>query len=82
MILERTACLEILYDDKETYYRISYNDQFSYVSWFRREYSVLYPVSTVLCAVLNEKYFEQYEPPVPDKPWWIKNLEKLKNLLG
>ena len=32
----------------------------------------------------NAKYFEQYEPPVPepDKPWWTKNLEKLKNLLG
>jgi hypothetical protein len=22
------------------------------------------------------------EPPVPDKPWWTQNLEKLKNLLG
>ena len=31
----------------------------------------------------DAKYFEQYEPPpVPDKPWWTKNLEKLKNLLG
>ncbi len=58
MILERTACLEILYDDKETYYRISYNDEFQYVSWFRREYGILYPVDTSVCAVLNEKYFE------------------------
>ncbi len=58
MILERTAYLEILKDDTETYYRISYNDEFQYVSWFRREYSVLYPVDTALCAVLNEKYFE------------------------
>ena len=31
----------------------------------------------------DAKYFEQYEPPpVPDKPWWTQNLEKLKNLLG
>lgn len=30
----------------------------------------------------DAKYFEQYEPPVYDKPWWTKNLEKLKNLLG
>ena len=28
------------------------------------------------------KYFEQYEPPVNDNPWWTQNLEKLKNLLG
>ncbi len=31
MIVERTADLQILYDDKETYYRISYNDEFQYV---------------------------------------------------
>ena len=30
----------------------------------------------------DAKYFEQYEPPVPEPPWWTKNLEKLKNLLG
>jgi hypothetical protein len=31
----------------------------------------------------DAKYFQQYEPPpVPDKPWWTQNLEKLKNLLG
>ncbi len=30
----------------------------------------------------DAKYFEQYEPPVSDKPWWTQNLEKLKNLLG
>ncbi len=30
----------------------------------------------------DAKYFEQYEPPVPDKPWWTQNLEKLRNLLG
>ncbi len=58
MILERTADLQILYDDKETYYRISYNDKFPYVSWFRREYSVLYPVDTALYDVLTKKYFE------------------------
>jgi hypothetical protein len=29
----------------------------------------------------DAKYFEKYEPPVSDKPWWTKNLEKLKNLL-
>ncbi len=58
MIVERTADLQILKDDTETYYRISYNDEFQYVSWFRREYSVLYPVDTSVCAVLNEKYFE------------------------
>ena len=58
MILERTADLQILTDDKETFYRISYNDEFQYVSWFRREYSILYPVDAALCAVLNEKYFE------------------------
>ena len=58
MILERTADLQILTDDKQTYYRISYNDEFQYVSWFRREYGILYPVDTSVCAVLNEKYFE------------------------
>ncbi len=58
MIVERTADLQILYDDKETYYRISYNDEFKYVSWFRREYGILYPVDTYVCAVLNEKHFE------------------------
>ena len=58
MILERTAYLEILKDDTETYYRISYNDEFQYVSWFRREYSVLYPVDTALYDVLTKKYFE------------------------
>ncbi len=58
MILERTADLQILYDDKETYYRISYNDKFPYVSWFRREYSILYPVDTALYDVLTKKYFE------------------------
>jgi len=58
MIVERTADLQILTDDKETYYRISYNDQFSYVSWFRREYSILYPVDTALYDVLTKKYFE------------------------
>ncbi len=58
MILERTADLQILYDDKETYYRISYNDEFKCVSWFRRENGILYPVDTSVCAVLNEKYFE------------------------
>ena len=58
MILERTADLQILTDDKETFYRISYNDEFPYVSWFRREYGILYPVDTSLCTVLNEKYFE------------------------
>jgi hypothetical protein len=56
MIVERTADLQILYDDKETYYRISYNDEFPYVSWFRREYGILYPVDAALCAVLNEKW--------------------------
>ena len=30
----------------------------------------------------DAKYFEQYEPPVPEPPWWTQNLEKLKNLLG
>ena len=30
----------------------------------------------------DAKYFEKYEPPVNDKPWWTQNLEKLKNLLG
>jgi len=58
MILERTADLQILKDDTETYYRISYNDEFQYVSWFRREYSVLYPVDTALYDVLTKKYFE------------------------
>ena len=58
MIAERTAYLEILYDDKETYYRISYNDEFQYVSWFRREYSILYPVDTELYDILTQKYFE------------------------
>ncbi len=58
MILERTADLQILKDDTETYYRISYNDEFPYVSWFRREYSILYPVDTALYDVLTKKYFE------------------------
>ena len=58
MITERTAYLEILKDDTETYYRISYNDEFQYVSWFRREYSVLYPVDTALYDILTQKYFE------------------------
>ncbi len=58
MILERTADLQILTDDTETYYRISYNDEFQYVSWFRREYSVLYPVDTALYDTLTQKYFE------------------------
>ena len=58
MILERTADLQILKDDTETYYRISYNDEFQYVSWFRREYSVLYPVDTQLYDTLTQKYFE------------------------
>ncbi len=58
MILERTADLQILTDDTETYYRISYNDDFQYVSWFRREYSVLYPVDTQLYDILTQKHFE------------------------
>jgi hypothetical protein len=58
MILERTADLQILKDDTETYYRISYNDDFQYVSWFRREYSVLYPVDTQLYDTLTQKHFE------------------------
>ena len=58
MILERTACLEILKDDTETYYRISYNDEFQYVSWFRREYGILYPVDTELYDILTQKHFE------------------------
>ncbi len=58
MITERTAYLEILKDDKQTYYRISYNDKFPYVSWFRREYSILYPVDTALYDTLTQKYFE------------------------
>ena len=58
MIAERTADLQILYDDKETYYSISYNDEFQYVSWFRREYSILYPVDTALYDILTQKYFE------------------------
>ncbi len=58
MILERTADLQILKDDTETYYRISYNDDFQYVSWFRREYSILYPVDTELYDILTQKYFE------------------------
>ncbi len=58
MILERTADLQILKDDTEIYYRISYNDEFQYVSWFRREYSVLYPVDTTLYDTLTQKYFE------------------------
>ncbi len=58
MILERTADLQILTDDKETYYRISYNDEFQYVSWFRREYSILYPVDTQLYDKLTQKHFE------------------------
>jgi len=58
MIVERTADLQILKDDTETYYRISYNDDFQYVSWFRREYSVLYPVDTALYDILTQKYFE------------------------
>ncbi len=58
MILERTADLQILTDDKETYYRISYNDEFQYVSWFRREYGILYPVDTELYDILTQKYFE------------------------
>jgi hypothetical protein len=58
MILERTADLQILKDDTETYYRISYNDEFQYVSWFRREYSVLYPVDTALYDILTQKHFE------------------------
>ncbi len=58
MIVERTADLQILKDDTETYYRISYNDEFQYVSWFRREYSILYPVDTALYDTLTQKYFE------------------------
>ena len=58
MILERTADLQILKDDTETYYRISYNDKFPYVSWFRREYSILYPVDTALYDILTQKHFE------------------------
>ena len=58
MILERTAGLQILTDDKETFYRISYTDKFSYVSWFRREYGILYPVDTKLYDVLTQKHFE------------------------
>ena len=58
MILERTADLQILKDDTETYYRISYNDDFQYVSWFRREYSILYPVDTALYDTLTQKHFE------------------------
>ncbi len=58
MIVERTADLQILYDDKETYYRISYNDKFTYVSWFRREYGILYPVDTELYDILTQKHFE------------------------
>ena len=58
MILERTADLQILTDDTETYYRISYNDDFQYVSWFRREYSVLYPVDAALYDTLTQKHFE------------------------
>ena len=58
MILERTADLQILTDDKETFYRISYNDDFQYVSWFRREYGILYPVDTKLYDVLTQKHFE------------------------
>ncbi len=58
MILERTADLQILKDDTETYYRISYTDKFPYVSWFRREYSVLYPVDTQLYDILTQKHFE------------------------
>ncbi len=58
MIVERTADLQILKDDTETYYRISYNDDFQYVSWFRREYSVLYPVDTQLYDILTQKHFE------------------------
>jgi hypothetical protein len=58
MIVERTADLQILKDDTETYYRISYNDDFQYVSWFRREYSVLYPVDTQLYDTLTQKHFE------------------------
>ena len=58
MILERTADLQILKDDTETYYRISYNDDFQYFSWFRREYSVLYPVDTQLYDTLTQKHFE------------------------
>ena len=58
MILERTADLQILKDDTETYYRISYNDDFQYFSWFRREYSVLYPVDTQLYDILTQKHFE------------------------
>ena len=58
MILERTADLQILTDDKQTYYRISYNDEFKYVSWFRREYSILYTVDAALYDVLTQKHFE------------------------
>jgi hypothetical protein len=58
MILERTAHLEILTDDTETYYRISYNDEPKYVSWFRREYSILYPVDNKLYDILTQKHFE------------------------
>ncbi len=58
MIVERTADLQILTDDKQTYYRISYNDEFQYVSWFRREYSILYPVDAALYDTLTQKYFE------------------------
>jgi hypothetical protein len=58
MIVERTADLQILTDDKQTYYRISYNDEFKYVSWFRREYSILYPVDAALYDVLTQKHFE------------------------
>ena len=58
MILERTANLQILKDDTETFYRISYNDEFQYVSWFRREYSILYPVDAALYDTLTQKHFE------------------------
>ena len=62
MILERTADLQIdlqiLTDDKETFYRISYNDEFPYVSWFCREYGILYPVETKLYDILTQKHFE------------------------
>ncbi len=58
MILERTADLQILYDDKETFYRISYTDEFQYVKWVRREYGILYPVDTKLYDILTQKHFE------------------------
>ena len=58
MIVERTADLQILYDDKQTFYRISYTDEFQYVKWFRREYSVLYPVDAALYDTLTQKHFE------------------------